>query len=76
MSKNKYKSVTLNGKKQRVHRHIMEEYLQRPLESFEHVYHINGDSQDNSLENLVVIKKMIRDQVLEQKDLRQLDLPL
>ncbi len=35
----------------------MEEKLGRVLESNEHVYHLNGDSEDNSIENLVVITK-------------------
>jgi hypothetical protein len=53
----KYQYVTINGKKNRVHRHIMEEKLGRSLESNEHVYHLNGDSRDNRIENLVLIKK-------------------
>jgi hypothetical protein len=57
MSKNKYQSARVNGKKDRVHRHIMQEHLGRKLESYEHVYHVNGDSMDNSIENLIVIKK-------------------
>ncbi len=57
MSKNVYPHRTVNGVKKRLHRHIMEEHLGRPLESNEHVYHLNGDPKDNSLENLVVIKK-------------------
>lgn len=57
MSKNKYQCARVNGKKDRVHRHIMQEHLGRKLESHEHVYHVNGDSMDNSIENLIVIKK-------------------
>ena len=36
---------------------VMEDHLGRNLEPDEHVYHINGDSRDNRIENLVVIKK-------------------
>jgi hypothetical protein len=57
MSENKYPYQTVNGMKKRVHRHIMEEHLGRELEFDEHVYHINGNSTDNQLENLIIIKK-------------------
>lgn len=57
MSQNKYTHKTLRGVKKTVHRHVMEEHLGRCLEPFEHVYHINGDSMDNRIENLIVIVK-------------------
>ena len=57
MSNNTYACKTMNGKKDRMHRHLMEIILGRPLEPHEHVYHINGDPRDNRTENLVVIKK-------------------
>jgi len=53
----KYIYRTIDGRKQRLHRHIMEIHLGRQLEPDEHVYHLNGDSQDNSIDNLVLIKK-------------------
>lgn len=61
MGKNKYRCKTINGKKQKVHRHIMEAYLGRSLEKHEHVYHLNGDPLDNAIENLVIIKKNFKD---------------
>lgn len=45
----------------RIHRHIMEFHLGRMLENNEYVYHINGDSRDNRIENLVVITKKGKD---------------
>ena len=60
MSDNRYEYKTLNGKKNRVHRHVMQEHLGRQLESNEFVYHINGNSLDNSIENLVLITKKLK----------------
>lgn len=60
MSKNFYPHKTIKGVKKTVHRHVMEEYLGRALEPNEHVYHINGDSRDNRIENLIVITKKYR----------------
>lgn len=50
-----YKYITINGKRIRLHRYIMEQHLGRKLESWEHVHHVNDDSSDNRIENLVVL---------------------
>lgn len=60
MSEHQYKYKTINGMKKRIHRHVMEEYLGRPLLPEEHVYHKNGIPEDNRIDNLVVIKKKTR----------------
>lgn len=60
MSNNRYIYQTRNGKKKPVHRHVVEEFLGRDLEHHEHVYHRNGDSRDNRLENLIIINKNYR----------------
>lgn len=56
MSKKYYPSIRVNGKKDRTHRHIMEEKLGRPLQSHEKVYHKDGDHLNNDPENLVLIE--------------------
>ena len=53
--KHTYKTVTINGKQVRIHRHLMAQHLGRKLESWEHVHHINGDSHDNRIENLAML---------------------
>lgn len=60
MSQNFYIHKTINGVKKTLHRHVMEEHLGRELESFEHVYHKDGNSTNNDIENLIVITKNMR----------------
>ena len=60
MSNNLYVSKVVNGKKDRLHRHIVEAHIGRTLEPYEHVYHKDGDSKNNDIGNLVVIVKRFR----------------
>lgn len=54
--KKTYPHKTLNGKKDRVHRHVMEEKLGRALTPSERVYHKDGDHLNNDPDNLIVIE--------------------
>ena len=65
--KHTYKTITVNGKQVRVHRHLMEQHLGRKLESWEHVHHINGDSHDNRIENLIVLSNSEHQKIEHQE---------
>ena len=54
---NDYERRWDNGKRRWVytHRQVMAEKLGRPLESGEHVHHINGNQKDNRPENLEIV---------------------
>src|SRR3990167_9772626 len=53
-----YFLIRVNGKYLMEHRYLMEEYLGYKLDKDKHVHHINGDKQDNALENLVVLDRI------------------
>ena len=53
--KSDYKRITRQGKIMVEHRYIMEQHIGRKLKRNEYVHHINGNKQDNRIENLVIM---------------------
>ena len=47
-----YKTKWVNGKSVRIHRIVMEKKLGRPLKKGEVIHHIDGDNQNNNIDNL------------------------
>jgi len=54
---NKYREIRINGEYIREHRLIMENYIGRKLRYDEEIHHINGNSLDNRIENLMLTDK-------------------
>ena len=52
-----YKTIQIDKKQVRVHRYIMEKYLNRKLKHDEIVHHINDNIADNRIENLEVLMR-------------------
>lgn len=50
-----YKVIVVNGKRVKEHRWIVEKHIGRKLKKDEFVHHINGNSHDNRIENLMIV---------------------
>lgn len=50
-----YKIICLNNKEIPEHRILMEKYLGRKLTNKEHIHHINGNRNDNRIENMMIL---------------------
>lgn len=51
----KYKRISIKGKRIHEHRYIMEIHIGRELNKNEHVHHINHNKNDNRIENLELL---------------------
>ena len=54
----KYKVKTIRGIRVYEHRWIMEQSIGRKLNSKELIHHINGDTKDNRIENLMIVNNV------------------
>lgn len=62
---------TSDGKGIKEHRKVMEEYLGRELKKSEAVHHINGNKEDNRIENLMIMTHSEHSKLHREKDKRQ-----
>lgn len=63
-----YKRFMVKGKTYSEHRMIMESYLGRELEKWENVHHVNGNTKDNRIENLMVVTSQEHNRIHYQID--------
>ena len=54
---NSYHYLSINGKRIKRSRHVMQFHIGRPLKSFEIVHHINENTLDDNINNLKIVSR-------------------
>ena len=52
-----YAKTNQNGKQVRLHRYLMEKHIRRALKSNELVHHVDGDKNNNNINNLKIVTR-------------------
>jgi len=72
---NGYFRVIIKGNHQYEHRYIMEKHIKRKLKKYEVVHHIDGNKQNNSINNLKIFNKKEHDRIETTRRHKNKDFP-
>jgi len=67
----RYKTKTVGGVEKFIHRIVMEEHLGRKLLTKEHVHHIDGNPENNNVNNLIVCSPQEHKIIHAKQDMRR-----